>query len=88
MLDSMGLYIFAHTPGLWVDSDKAGTLLVGLGPHAFDKFELLPVDEGTVLLSPLCNTPCPACIKARYMPRKEDNNSLCSIHINQKKILF
>lgn len=88
MLVSMGLHIFVCIPGLWVDSDKAGTLLVGLGPHAFDKFELLPVDEGTVLLPPLCNTPCPACVKACYMPRKEDNNSLCSIHINQKKNPF
>ena len=85
MLVSMDWYIFACTPGLRVDSDKSGTLLVGLGPHAFHKFELLPVDEGTVLLSPLCNTPRPACIKARYMPRKEDNNSLCSIRTSKKK---
>lgn len=84
----MGLYVFACTPGLWVDSDKTGTLLVGLGPHAFDKFELLPVDEGTVLLSPLGNTPCPACIKACYMPRREDNNSLGSTHVNQNKTPF
>lgn len=44
-------------PGLWVDSNEAGALLVGLGPHAFDQFELLPVDEGAVLLPPLCNVP-------------------------------
>lgn len=48
------------SPGLWVDSNEAGTLLVGLGPHSFDQFELLPVDEGAVLFSPLCNTPGPA----------------------------
>lgn len=71
---------------MWVDSNEAGTLLVSLRPHAFDKFELLPVDEGTVLLSPLCNTPCPAYIKTCYMPRKDDNNSLCSVHVvNEKK---
>lgn len=81
VLVSMGLQILAWTPGLWVDSNEAGTLLVSLGPHAFDKFELLPVDEGTVLLSPLCNTPCPAYIKTCYMPRKDDNNSLCSVHV-------
>lgn len=65
-------------PGLWIDPNKASTLLVGLGPHAFDKFELLPVDKGTVLLSPLSNTTRSACIKARYMPRKEDNYSYMS----------
>lgn len=61
------VYVSVHTvctyecvPGLRVDSDEAGTLLVGLGPHAFDQFELLPVDEGTILLSPLCNIPRPA----------------------------
>lgn len=43
-------------PGLRVDSDEASTLLVGLGPHAFDQFELLPVGERPILLSPLCNT--------------------------------
>lgn len=84
MLVSAGSSMFARTPGLWVDSDEAGTLLVGLGPHAFDQFELLPVDEGTVLLSPLCNTPCPACVKACYMPGKEGNNSVRNIHGNQK----
>lgn len=49
-------------PGLQVDSNEAGTLLVGLRPHAFDQFELLPVDEGTILLPPLCNILRPACI--------------------------
>ncbi len=49
-------------PGLRVDSNEAGTLLVGFGPHAFDQFEWLPVDEGTILLSPLYNIPRPACI--------------------------
>lgn len=66
---------------MWVDSNEAGTLLVSLRPHAFDEFELLPVDEGTVLLSPLCNTPCPAYIKTCYMPRKDDNNSLGSVNV-------
>lgn len=40
-------------PGLRVDSDEAGTLLVALGPHAFDQLELLPVGKGAVLLPPL-----------------------------------
>lgn len=67
----MYLYIqCAYIPvqGLWVDSNEASTLLVGLGPHAFDQFELLPVDEGTILLSPLCNIPRPAHIQPCYMP--------------------
>lgn len=61
---------FAHecVPGLRVDSDKAGTLLEGLWPHAFDQFELLPVDEGTILLSPLRDILRPACVQACYMP--------------------
>lgn len=61
---SAGVYVLQLTydssPGLWVDSNEAGTLLVGLGPHSFDQFELLPVDEGAVLFPPLCNTPRPA----------------------------
>lgn len=62
-VSSMYLCIqFIPVYGLWVDSNEAGTLLVGLGPHAFDQFELLPGDEGTILLSPVCNTASPACI--------------------------
>lgn len=63
LCESMYLYIqftYECAPGLWVDSNEAGTLLVGPGPHAFDQFELLPVDEGAILLPPLCNIPRPA----------------------------
>lgn len=54
--------VYECVPGqsLWVYSNEASTLLVGLGPHAFDQLQLLPVDEGTVLLSPFCDTPCPS----------------------------
>lgn len=71
MFVSMYLHIqfsYECVPGLRVDSDEASTLLVGLGPHAFDQFKLLPVDEGTILLSPLRNILRPACIQACYMP--------------------
>lgn len=49
----------AYVPvkGLRVDSDEASTLLVALRPHAFDQHQLLPVDERTILLSPLRNIP-------------------------------
>lgn len=46
--------------GLWVDSDKSGTLLEGFRPHALHQFQLLPVDEGTVLLSPRSNASRPS----------------------------
>lgn len=55
-------------PVLWVDSDEAGTLLVGLGPHSFDQFELLPVDEGAVLLPPLSDALRSASVQAGDVP--------------------
>ncbi len=61
-------FAYDCVPGLWVDSNEAGTLLVALGPHAFDQFELLPVDEGTILLPPLCNILRSARIQACYVP--------------------
>lgn len=75
-------------PGLRVDSDEAGTLLVGLGPHAFDQFELLPVDEGAILLPPLGNIPRSARIQACDMPRiKTTNENGGNVANHQKQII-
>lgn len=65
-----------YMPVLWVDSDEAGTLLVGLGPHSFDQFELLPVDEGAILLPPLSDALRSARIQAGDMPATTQNNKV------------
>lgn len=65
-----------YMPVLWVDSDEAGTLLVGLGPHSFDQFELLPVDEGAVQLPPLGDTLRSARIQAGDVPTTTQNNNV------------
>lgn len=64
---------FVPLQSLRVDSDEASTLLVGLGPHAFDQLELLPIGEGTVLLSPLGYIASSARIKPCYVPRTRNN---------------
>lgn len=70
---------------LRVDPDEAGTLLVALWSHAFDQFELLPVDERTVLLSPLCDAPSSARVQPCYMPtegnklKRKMSHSTCLI---------
>lgn len=63
----MGFYS-GYMPVLRVDPDEAGALLVGLGPQSFDQFELLPVDEGAVLLPPLSDAPRSARVQAGDVP--------------------
>ena len=60
---------------VWVDPDEAGTLLEALGPHAFDQSELLPVEEGPVLLPPLGDAACPPSVQTRHMPREHSHFS-------------
>lgn len=65
-----------YMPVLGVDSDEAGALLVGLGAHSFDQFELLPVDEGAVLLPPLSDALRSARVQAGDVPATTADNNV------------